>query len=175
MEQRLGSCHRAGVASAPPPRRHPWTRACRSCPGVQSSPAVGWLAWIYVLVAPGRGARRAWCAAWSYWMGLSVPLETVAPVTPSPPTASSVGCPTSLLLVCPEGWSGVAQEIHQATPNKSLDSPSSFLLLGEATAAQPEKLFFQMSLSRPSLSIGCVSQVLDPAGGFVLFKPYPTA
>lgn len=38
-------------------------------------------------------------------------------------------------------------------------------------AAQPEKLFFQMSLFRLSLSIG-VSQILDPSHEFVLFKPH---
>lgn len=61
---------------------------------------------------------------------------------------------------------------HLTTVNKSLNSRANFLLLEAAMAAQPEKLFFQMSLSRLSLSIGRVSQILDPSYDFVLFKPY---
>lgn len=58
------------------------------------------------------------------------------------------------------------------TINKSLNSRANFLVFEEAVAAQPEKLFFQMSLSRLSLSIRHVSQILDPSHGFVLFKLY---
>lgn len=57
------------------------------------------------------------------------------------------------------------------TVNKSLNSRANFLVSEEAVAAQPEKLFFKMSLSRLSLSIWHVFQILGPSHGFVLFNP----
>lgn len=64
---------------------------------------------------------------------------------------------------------------YLTTVNKSLNSHASILLLEAAMAAQPEKLFFQTSLSRLSLSIRHVSQILDPSHDFVIFKSYLVA